>query len=235
MACNGELLVLQWELKDLEAASELVVVPLVWTIQWLLQGKKLKKPVILSISTLFVYPYNCIIENFVVSLEYWYVKYLFQNGDYAYDIPEQYATSKSAVSTRYCRLVEQSDSRNVSKGHLCADCIKLESLKLLELSKFEPKSERRYNSELKRFKEYLERRYPLCDNCKLTVQNILSKQAVWLTRYKMLFFRQKPIRMLISVSIHVWEVCIEYNKNVISLYTIRRCRKHLVIFNRCNE
>lgn len=119
-----------------------------------------------------------------------------KNGDYAYNIPEQYATPN--MSTRYCRLVEQSDSRNVSKSHLCVDCNKQESLKLLELSNFEPKSERRYNVELKGFKEYLENKYPLCDNCKLTVRNVLSRQALWLTRYKMLFFRQKPIRMLIG-------------------------------------
>ncbi|XP_029162508.1 uncharacterized protein LOC114934061 [Nylanderia fulva] len=119
-----------------------------------------------------------------------------KNGDYTYDIPEQYAASK--VSPRYCRL-EQRDSRNaISKGHLCADCNKRESLKLLELSNFEPKSERRYNAELKNFKDYLEKRYSLCENCKLTVQNVLSKQALWLTRYKMSFFRQRPIRLLIS-------------------------------------
>lgn len=120
-----------------------------------------------------------------------------KNGDYTNDIPEQYATSK--VSMRYCSMVEQRDSRNVIfKGHLCTDCNKREGLKLLELSNFEPKNGRRYNVELKGFKEYLEKRYPLCENCKLTVQNVLSKQALWLTRYKMLFFKQRPIRLLIS-------------------------------------
>ncbi|XP_050461598.1 uncharacterized protein LOC126856789 [Cataglyphis hispanica] len=119
-----------------------------------------------------------------------------KNGDYTYDIPEQYATPN--MSTRYCKLVEQNDSCNISKSHLCVNCNKQESLKLLELSNFEPKNERNYNTELKGFKEYLEKRYPLCNNCKLTVQNVLSKQALWLTRYKMLFFRQKPIRMLIG-------------------------------------
>ncbi|XP_072763318.1 uncharacterized protein [Anoplolepis gracilipes] len=119
-----------------------------------------------------------------------------KNGDYMYNIPEQYATLK--MSQRYCKLVEQNDLRDISKGHLCTNCNKQESLKLLELSNFEAKSEKRYNDELKSFKEYLEKRHPLCDNCKLTVQNVLSKQTLWLTRYKMLFFRRKPIAMLVS-------------------------------------
>ncbi|EFN71895.1 Transmembrane protein 201 [Camponotus floridanus] len=123
-----------------------------------------------------------------------------KNGDYMYNIPEQYATSN--MSTRYCRLIKQSNSRNISMNHLCEDCNKQENLKLLELSNFEPKSERHYNAELTKFKKYLEKRYPLCNNCKLTVQTVLNKQALWLTCYKMLFFRQKPIKMLIGVSIH---------------------------------
>lgn len=202
MACNCELLVLQREFKDLEATYELVVVSLVRTIQRLLQGKnRLKKSVLPISKFLFAYLYN---REFFISLDYCYVKYLFQNGDYTYDIPEQYATPNT--STRYCKLVEQNVSCNTSKNHLCVNCNKQESLKLLELSNFEPKNERCYNTELKGFKEYLEKRYPLCNNCKLTVQNVLSKQALWLTHYKMLFFRQKPIRMLIGVSIYFYEV-----------------------------
>ncbi|XP_018372897.1 PREDICTED: uncharacterized protein LOC108767484 [Trachymyrmex cornetzi] len=119
-----------------------------------------------------------------------------KNGDYAYDIPEQYVTSKR--HTRYCRLSEDGDSRHVFKDNLCACCNKREDLKLSELANFEPKSEKLFNTELKIFKEYLEARYPLCDSCKLTVRDILRRQAVWLTHYKMLFFRQKPFKTLIS-------------------------------------
>lgn len=126
-------------------------------------------------------------------------KYLFQNGDYSYDIPEQYATSDAR--TRYCRLSEGSDNGHIFKGKLCGYCNKRESLKLSELSNFEPKSERLFDTELKVFKEYLEVRYPLCDNCKLTVRDVLRRQTLWLTCYKMLFFRRKPIKTLVSVSI----------------------------------
>ncbi|KYM98449.1 PREDICTED: uncharacterized protein LOC108777498 [Cyphomyrmex costatus] len=119
-----------------------------------------------------------------------------KNGDYMYNIPEQYVTPKG--HTRYCRLSEDSDSHHVLKDSLCACCNKRESLKLSELANFEPKDENLFNTELKAFKEYLEARYPLCDSCKSTVRNVLYRQAVWLTRYKMLFFRQKPLKMFIS-------------------------------------
>lgn len=82
-------------------------------------------------------------------------------------------------------------------------CNKQENLKLRELANFECKNEKFYNTEIKVFKDYLEDRYPLCDNCKLTVQSVLNKQALWLTRYKMLFFRQKPVRLITNVSIFV--------------------------------
>ncbi|XP_011066127.1 PREDICTED: uncharacterized protein LOC105153145 [Acromyrmex echinatior] len=119
-----------------------------------------------------------------------------KNGDYAYDIPEQYVTSKR--HTRYCRLSEDSDSRHVPKDSLCTCCNKREGLKLSELANFEPKSEKLFNTELKIFKEYLEARYPLCNSCKLTVRDVLRRQAVWLIRYKMLFFRRKPFETLVS-------------------------------------
>ncbi|XP_014471641.1 PREDICTED: uncharacterized protein LOC106742846 isoform X2 [Dinoponera quadriceps] len=78
------------------------------------------------------------------------------------------------------------------------DCNKRESLKLSELSNFEPRNEVLYSVEVKVFKEYLEKKYPLCDTCKSTVWNVLNKQTLWLTRYKMLFFRQKPVKTVIS-------------------------------------
>ncbi|XP_011860128.1 PREDICTED: uncharacterized protein LOC105557491 [Vollenhovia emeryi] len=119
-----------------------------------------------------------------------------KNGDYSYDIPEQYATSN--VRTRYCSPSEDGDDCRDLRGKLCTYCNKREGLKLLELSNFEPKSKRLFDAELKAFKMYLEERYPLCDSCKLTVRDVLRRQAVWLTRYKMQFFRRKPIRTLVD-------------------------------------
>lgn len=79
------------------------------------------------------------------------------------------------------------------------DCNKRESLKLSELSNFEARNENLYNAELKVFKEYLEKKYLLCSSCRYTVRDVLNKQAVWLTYYKMLFFKQKPVKTVINV------------------------------------
>lgn len=121
-----------------------------------------------------------------------------QNGDHAYDIPEQYATHNKC--TRYCSLPGRNNVANVPKRSLCTDCNEREHLKLSELSDFEPRNERHYDAELKAFEEYLEKKYPLCGGCKSTVRDVLSKQALWLTRYKMLFFKQKPVKAVINVS-----------------------------------
>ncbi|XP_012222704.1 uncharacterized protein [Linepithema humile] len=120
-----------------------------------------------------------------------------KNGDYAYDIPEQYTTLHT--STKYCQSPRgNKEAYNIPKSNLCMGCNKRENLKLLELSNFEPKDENLYSTELKMFTEYLEKRYPLCNNCKSVVRDVLRKQALWLTYYKMLFFRQKPVQALIS-------------------------------------
>ncbi|XP_011149618.1 uncharacterized protein LOC105189303 isoform X2 [Harpegnathos saltator] len=119
-----------------------------------------------------------------------------KNGDYAYDIPEQYATFDKC--TRYCSLPKQNNAANVPKNNLCIDCNKRESLKLAELSNFEPRDENLYDTELKVFKEYLEKKYPLCGSCRSIVWDVLNKQSLWLMRYKMLFFRQKPINAIIN-------------------------------------
>lgn len=128
---------------------------------------------------------------------------LLQNGDYTYDISEQYATHNKCI--KYCSSPKQNNVFKVPKSNLCIGCNKRESLKLSELSNFEPRNENFYNDELKIFKEYLEKKYTLCGSCKSTVQNVLSKQALWLIRYKMLFFKQKSVKAIINVRyIHIY-------------------------------
>ncbi|XP_011642142.1 uncharacterized protein LOC105430327 isoform X2 [Pogonomyrmex barbatus] len=119
-----------------------------------------------------------------------------KNGDYAYDIPEQRTISK--MHKKYCKLSERSDKHSIFKNNLCTYCNERESLKLSELSNFEPKNEKLFKAELKAFSEYLEMKYPLCNGCKSTVRNVLHRQALWLTRYKMLFYRKKPINAFIG-------------------------------------
>ncbi|KAK2575854.1 hypothetical protein KPH14_007228 [Odynerus spinipes] len=117
-----------------------------------------------------------------------------KNGDYTYKIPEQHKVSVNN-SIRYCR---SGATTEVSpKNTLCEECNKHQKLKLVELSNFEPQNERRYSKEIEKFQRTLEEKYPLCTNCNATVQNVLAKQAMWLARYKMLFFKQKHVHMLL--------------------------------------
>lgn len=152
-----------------------------------------------------------------------YIKLFSQNGDYARNIPEQYTSS--GANTLYCRLPKQKNNMyKIPKNDLCGHCNKQESLKLIELSNFEPRNRKLYNDELKAFKEYLEEKYPLCTNCKLTVYDVLHKQTLWLAAYKMLFFRKKPVQMLIKVSIYL----IKKIQNLYNYYILK-------YFLSCNE
>ncbi|EZA54783.1 hypothetical protein DMN91_007152 [Ooceraea biroi] len=130
------------------------------------------------------------------SLDWWLCPWCEQyngfskTGDYSFNIPEQYTSSKCA---RYCKA-----ARNIgSSPSLCMDCNERETVKLTALSNFEPRNERFYDRELKTFKKDLEEKYPVCNKCKSMVSGVLKKQALWLTRYKMLFFRQKPVKAII--------------------------------------
>ncbi|XP_076393167.1 uncharacterized protein LOC100879812 isoform X2 [Megachile rotundata] len=114
-----------------------------------------------------------------------------KNGDYAYNIPEQYKTSANE-NKRYCTVRQDTLANKVANNDLCAQCNIKETLKISKLSKYVPTSERNYEYEIKQFKDSLEQQYPLCANCKITVHNVLRKQALWLAEYKMLFFKKKP-------------------------------------------
>lgn len=117
-----------------------------------------------------------------------------ENGDYMYDISEQHKASVNN-SVRYCK--GQAKTEVFSKDTLCKICNKHQKVKLAELSNFVPLNEKQYDREVEEFERSLEQKYPLCTNCKALVQNVLAKQAMWLTRYKMLLFKQKPVRKLL--------------------------------------
>ncbi|XP_034176199.2 uncharacterized protein LOC117602379 isoform X2 [Osmia lignaria lignaria] len=113
-----------------------------------------------------------------------------KNGDYTYNIPEQYKTSDEIK--RYCTVNQDTSIKKVAKNDLCTQCNVNESLKLAKLSDYIPKSERNYEHEIKQYRNILEQQYPLCAKCKTIVHRVLSKQALWLAQYKMLFFKKKP-------------------------------------------
>lgn len=102
------------------------------------------------------------------------------------------------------------------------DCNERESLKLIKLSNFEPKNENFYDRELEAFKKDLEEKHPVCNKCKSLVSRVLNKQALWLTCYKMLFFRQKAVKVITNVSTVARKLHIEIITNtyfpMLSLY-----------------
>ncbi|XP_015435539.1 PREDICTED: uncharacterized protein LOC107191099 [Dufourea novaeangliae] len=118
-----------------------------------------------------------------------------KNGDYAYSIPEQYKIS-SNNSKRYCSVGQDVEVEKLSTSSLCNHCITNETLKISRLSNYIPINDKNYEQEVKQFKESLEQEYPLCVNCKNTVYNVLYKQALWLAKYKMLLFKQKPFCLI---------------------------------------
>ncbi|KAI4492035.1 hypothetical protein M0802_010160 [Mischocyttarus mexicanus] len=118
-----------------------------------------------------------------------------KDGNYKYDIPEQYK-----VSTNKPKKYYNSKSKTVplSKNTFCKKCNKHQKVKVIELSNFEPINEKKYDEEVKQFKDSLELKYPLCTNCNGIVQNVLAKQKMWLDHYKIMFFKRKPLRTFIT-------------------------------------
>lgn len=89
----------------------------------------------------------------------------------------------------------------VYKNNLCTLCNSNEEIKLLEFRKFEKTNSRRTENEIQNFKQAIEEKYPLCFKCKQIVNQVLHKQSVWLTRYKMMIFKQKPVKLFLHVGI----------------------------------
>lgn len=123
----------------------------------------------------------------------------FQNGDYAFSIPEQYKTPSTEFK-RYCTVSQGTDTNKAATNHLCKQCNIKERLKLSKLNDYEPLTNKNYEREIKELKNSLEEQYPLCTKCKTTVKNVLHKQALWLAEYKMLLFKQKPFQVIANVS-----------------------------------
>lgn len=96
--------------------------------------------------------------------------------------------------------IQNASSRMVNKNYLCTFCSSNEEFKLLELRKFEKKFSKQTEKEVQDFKQSLEEKYPLCSRCKQVVNDVLYKQSLWLTRYKMMLFKQKPIKLILNVS-----------------------------------
>ncbi|XP_043466677.1 transmembrane protein 201 homolog [Leptopilina heterotoma] len=115
-----------------------------------------------------------------------------KDGDYKYPIPEQ---REIPHTPRFYTVRNASEADY--KNYLCTLCNSNEEIKLLEFRKFEKTNSRRTENEIQDFKQTIEEKYPLCFKCKQIVNQVLQKQSVWLTRYKMMIFKQKPVKLFL--------------------------------------
>ena len=60
------------------------------------------------------------------------------------------------------------------------------------------------DKEFAKYEHSFEKKYPLCSNCQNIVQKVLHKQSLWLAQYKMLLFKQKPIKRIIKVNFSLY-------------------------------
>ncbi|OXU27444.1 hypothetical protein TSAR_002483 [Trichomalopsis sarcophagae] len=117
------------------------------------------------------------------------------DGDYNYEIPEQHKINKKVSKHKtYCQRKDLSTNQN----SLCKECNRKEELKLLKLRELENSIDVCNDKQLARFERSFEKKYPLCLQCQSIVQTVLHKQRVWLTQYKMLLYKQKPIQRIIA-------------------------------------
>ncbi|OAD62243.1 hypothetical protein WN48_06981 [Eufriesea mexicana] len=172
-----------------------IILLIVATITTVFQKLKLRWPV--KVNCWFC---NNNIKIWRQQLNWWMCPYCEQyngfskNGDYAYNIPEQYKTSSHEIK-RYCTISQGTINKDANNG-LCKQCNVNETIKISKLSDYIPENEKSYEYGIQKFKDSLEQQYPLCAKCKTTVNNVLHKQALWLAQYKMLFFKQKPFCLI---------------------------------------
>ncbi|XP_058807607.1 transmembrane protein 201 homolog [Phymastichus coffea] len=144
---------------------------------------------------------NCNVKVQRQSLDWWFCPHCEQyngfrkDGDYKYEIPEQHRIKhRSSITDKsYC----QRKTFQPSQNSLCEKCNTKEEIKLNKLRELEDSVDEFDDKKLLRFESKFEKKFPLCSKCQSIVKNVLHQQRVWITQYKMLLFKQKPIKRLI--------------------------------------
>ncbi|XP_011300316.1 uncharacterized protein [Fopius arisanus] len=127
-----------------------------------------------------------------------------EDGDYNYDIPEQRHRSLNDLSI-YSASCRPEKPYNHNAETLCRNCNRNEELKLYQMRLLDPL--RLSKKEMKSCRKSLEKQYPLCRRCNSLVKSVLRKQSVWLTQYKMLLFKQRPISLIVNNSEKLEKLC----------------------------
>ncbi|XP_057326761.1 uncharacterized protein LOC130668469 [Microplitis mediator] len=126
-----------------------------------------------------------------------------KDGDYKYDIPEQRSKSLNNPAKHYS-LPNKNEETRKNNG-LCKNCNANEELKVIELRSIDPLRWR--DSEITSFKQSLDKKYPLCKKCNSFVKKVINKQAQWLTQYKLLFFKQRSVKITVNHKTKFEKLC----------------------------
>lgn len=114
----------------------------------------------------------------------WYCQHCTQyngftkDGDYNKPIHEMHMNE-----AREKRYVSSRVKQHAPSNCLCDKCNMNQEIKLRKLSNYEAKNDANYDIEIKFYKEYLEKLYDLCDECKSKVKFEIRKQDGILKQY----------------------------------------------------
>lgn len=116
-----------------------------------------------------------------------------KDGDYNREIFSQKDCSNSSEGiARYDHSSSEHDSSESAlcapKNGFCNECNEAQRLKVEKLAQFEPKTESRFDEEVKAFKEKLEQQYRLCGTCERHLGKVLHEKKKMVLGSKFLDF-----------------------------------------------
>lgn len=120
-----------------------------------------------------------------------------EDGDYNKEIKAMHQVKKEATSKRKQFHIDQSNG-------LCDHCNYYQQVKIEKLAEFKPKNEENFDAEIKSYKEYLEKIYEICVECKSKVNFEITKQNGILKQYFLNlgnfdYFYEKPQSSTLNV------------------------------------
>ncbi|XP_030753982.1 uncharacterized protein LOC115880826 [Sitophilus oryzae] len=101
-----------------------------------------------------------------------------KEGDYNKVIQAQHNLSLNALNSNTSKT--QTYSSILWSNNLCNECNRNQQLKILQLSKYEPLNEKKFDVEIEHFEKQLNKTYKLCKTCTKTVKSTIRKQNAWI-------------------------------------------------------